>query len=143
MTTVLLVEDNPADARLTVEAFASVDRAIEIQVVSDGPEAISFLRNEGTYTDAPHPDMILLDLNLPKMDGREVLSYIKNDSRLKTSATCVLSSSGDDDDVRECHELLADYYIKKPIELDAYEGLIRNFHDHWHKMVVNAALRCS
>jgi CheY-like chemotaxis protein len=113
MTNVLLVEDNPADVRLTREAFAMVDSALELHVVGDGREAISVLNNEGIYTDAPRPDMILLDLNLPKMDGREVLSYIKNDSRLKAIPTCVLSSSGDDDDVRKCYERLANRYIKE------------------------------
>ena len=80
--------------------------------------------------------MILLDLNLPKMDGREVLSYIKNDSRLKAIPTCVLSSFGDDEDARKCHERLANRYFKKQIELDAFEDLIRSFYDHWYKKVV-------
>jgi CheY-like chemotaxis protein len=136
MTNVLLVEDNPADIRLTREAFAMVDSALELHVVGDGLEAISFLSNQGIYTDAPCPDMILLDLNLPRMDGREVLSYIKNDSRLKAIPTCVLSSSGDDDDVRKCYERLANCYIRKPLELDAFEDLIRSFHDYWYKKVV-------
>ena len=136
MTNVLLVEDNPADIRLTREAFAIVDSALELHVVCDGLQAISFLSNEGVYIDAPRPDMILLDLNLPKLDGRDVLSYIKNDSRFKAIPTCVLSSSGDDDDVRRCYERLANCYIKKPMELDAFEDLIRSFHDYWYKKVV-------
>jgi chemotaxis family two-component system response regulator Rcp1 len=136
MTHVLLVEDNPADIRLTREAFAMVDSTLELHVVGDGLEAISYLNNEGIYTDAPRPDMILLDLNLPKKDGREVLSFIKNDNRLKAIPTCVLSSSGDDEDVRKCYERLANWYITKPMELDALEDRIRRFHDYWYKRVV-------
>src|SRR5271154_305995 len=104
-TEVLLVEDSPGDVRLTREAFREADAAINLSVATDGVEAMAFLRNEGEYRNAPRPDLILLDLNLPKMDGREVLALIKADPNLRTNPTVILTPSEAKADIAKSYQL--------------------------------------
>ena len=128
---VLLVEDSPGDVRLTQEAFRDVNQLVYLHVVNDGVEAMAVLKQEGKLTHAPRPDMILLDLNLPKMDGREVLARIKVDENLKTIPTVILTTSADRTDILKSYELLANCYLTKPVELDQFEGLVKSINDFW------------
>ena len=128
---VLLVEDSPGDVRLTQEAFRDANKAIHLHVASDGVEAMAFLRHEGAHADAPRPDIILLDLNLPKMDGREVLAHIKEDNSLKTIPTVILTTSAAEADVVKSYQLQANCYLTKPVQLDAFEGLVKSINDFW------------
>jgi chemotaxis family two-component system response regulator Rcp1 len=128
---ILLVEDNPGDVRLTTEAFREVDPSIQVHVATDGVEAMEFLRREGTYVHAPRPDFILLDLNLPKMDGREVLIRLRADPSLKTVPTFILTTSIDGWDVVRSYELQANCYLRKPLELDGFEKLVRSINEFW------------
>ena len=128
---VLLVEDSPGDVRLTQEAFRDANRAIRLHVVADGVEAMAFLRQEGVHTHAPRPDMILLDLNLPKMDGREVLAHIKGDESLKTIPTVILTTSVAEADVLKSYQLKANCYLSKPVQLSAFESLVKSINDFW------------
>jgi chemotaxis family two-component system response regulator Rcp1 len=128
---VLLVEDSPGDVRLTQEAFRDANQSILLHVASDGVEAMAFLRHEGAHLDAPRPDLILLDLNLPKMDGREVLAHIKEDDNLKTIPTVILTTSDAESDVVKSYQLQANCYLTKPVELDAFESLVKSINDFW------------
>src|ERR1700704_463057 len=128
---VLLVEDSPGDVRLTQEAFRDANRSIHLHVVSDGVEAMTFLRKEGAHVNVPRPDLILLDLNLPKMDGREVLAHIKEDDSLKTIPTVILTTSEAEVDILKSYQLQANCYLSKPVQLDAFEGLVRSINDFW------------
>jgi two-component system, chemotaxis family, response regulator Rcp1 len=128
---VLLVEDNPGDARLAREAFCDVNKYIRLHLASDGMEAMAYLTRQGAHLDAPRPDLILLDLNLPKMDGREVLARIKGDESFKMIPTIVLSSSETDADVLRSYELQANCYIKKPAQWDAFDDLVRSINRFW------------
>jgi chemotaxis family two-component system response regulator Rcp1 len=128
---VLLVEDNPGDVRLTQEAFRDANRSIHLHVASDGVEALAFLRREGAYVDAPRPGMILLDLNLPRMDGREVLAHIKEDDSLKRIPTVILTTSDAEVDIVKSYQLQANCYLNKPVQLDAFEGLVKSINDFW------------
>jgi chemotaxis family two-component system response regulator Rcp1 len=128
---VLLVEDSPGDVRLTREAFRETNGAVVLHVASDGVEAMAFLRREGANAAAPRPDFILLDLNLPRMDGREVLEHIKRDPGLLTIPTVILTTSEADADVLRSYELNANAYLKKPVTLEAFEGLVRSINDFW------------
>jgi CheY-like chemotaxis protein len=128
---VLLVEDSPGDVRLTQEAFRDANRSIHLHVASDGVEAMAFLRREGTYVDKPRPDIILLDLNLPRMDGREVLVHIKEDDSLKTIPTVILTTSDSEADIVKCYQLQANCYLSKPVQLDAFESLVKSINDFW------------
>ena len=128
---VLLVEDNPGDVRLMVEAFRDANRSIRLHVAYDGVEAIAFLRREGAHADAPRPDFILLDLNLPRMDGREVLAHIKKDDSLRTIPTVILTTSEADADILKSYELNANAYLKKPVTLEAFESLVKSINDFW------------
>ena len=128
---VLLVEDSPGDVRLTTEAFRDANRMIHLHVASDGVEALAFLRNEGIYIDAPRPQFILLDLNLPKMDGREVLAHIKGDESLKTIPTIILTTSTAEEDIMRSYELQANCYLSKPVQLDEFEGVVKSINDFW------------
>jgi two-component system, chemotaxis family, response regulator Rcp1 len=128
---VLLIEDSPGDVRLTQEAFRDVNQLVYLHVVNDEVEAMAFLKQEGRLTHAPRPDMILLDLNLPKMDGREVLARIKEDENLKTIPTVILTTSADRTDILKSYELLANCYLTKPVELDQFEGLVKSINDFW------------
>jgi two-component system, chemotaxis family, response regulator Rcp1 len=128
---VLLVEDSPGDVRLTREAFHDANSSIHLHVASDGKEAMSFLRREGAHAQAPRPDLILLDLNLPKMDGREVLAHIKEDADLKTIPTVILTTSEAESDIAKSYQLHANCYLTKPVQLDEFETLVKSIHDFW------------
>jgi two-component system, chemotaxis family, response regulator Rcp1 len=129
--TVLLVEDSPGDVRLTREAFREFDGGLDLHVAVDGVDAICFLRREGIHVQAPRPDLILLDLNLPKMDGRQVLAEIKQDSDLKTIPTVILTTSDAEADVEAVYQLKANCYLAKPVEFDAFECLVKSISDFW------------
>ncbi|HNV27308.1 MAG TPA: response regulator, partial [Nitrospira sp.] len=118
---ILLVEDNPGDVRLTVEALKEAKVINHLTVVKDGVEALAFLRRQGSYTTAPRPHLILLDLNLPRKDGREVLADIKTDDNLKRIPVVVLTTSQDEQDVLKSYNLHANCYITKPIDLDQFD----------------------
>ena len=128
---VLLVEDSPGDVRLTQEAFRDVNMSIQLHVASDGVEAMAFLRREGAQLQAPRPDLILLDLNLPRMDGREVLAHIKADDNLRTIPTVILTTSEAEADIVKSYELQANCYLSKPVQFDAFEGLVKSINDFW------------
>ena len=128
---VLLVEDSPGDVELTREAFRDANRAIRLHVASDGVEALAFLRKEGGHAMAPRPDFILLDLNLPKMNGRELLAIIKADENLRTIPTVILTTSDAEADVLMGYQLQANAYLNKPVQLDAFEGLVVSLVDFW------------
>jgi chemotaxis family two-component system response regulator Rcp1 len=128
---VLLIEDSPGDVRLTQEAFRDANQSIQLHLVSDGVEAMAFLRRAGEHVHAPRPDMILLDLNLPRMDGREVLAQIKKDDSLKMIPTVILTSSDAETDIVQSYRLQANCYLSKPTQLDAFESLVRCINDFW------------
>ena len=128
---VLLVEDNPGDARLAREAFRDVNRAIHLHLASDGLEAMAYLKRQGEHHDAARPDLILLDLNLPKMDGREVLAHIKEDDDLKTIPTVILTTSDAEADIVTSYKLQANCYLSKPVQLEEFESLVRSINDFW------------
>jgi chemotaxis family two-component system response regulator Rcp1 len=128
---VLLVEDSPGDVRLTQEAFRDADPQIELCVAVDGVEAMAYLRREGAHIDASRPDFILLDLNLPKMDGREVLAHIKADNDLKTIPTVILTTSDAEVDVVTSYKLQANCYLSKPVQLEEFESLVKSINDFW------------
>jgi chemotaxis family two-component system response regulator Rcp1 len=128
---VLLVEDSPGDVRLTKEAFREANRSINLHVACDGVEAMAFLRKEGAHAAAPRPHLILLDLNLPKMDGREVLAHIKEDDDLKTIPTVILTTSEAEADIVTSYQLQANCYLSKPVQLDEFEALVRSINDFW------------
>jgi chemotaxis family two-component system response regulator Rcp1 len=128
---VLLVEDSAGDVRLTQEAFRDANMSVRLHIVSDGIEAMAFLRKEGAHSQAPRPDFILLDLNLPKMDGREVLTSIKKDESLKTIPTLILTTSEAEADIAKSYQLLANCYLCKPVQLDAFQSLVKSINDFW------------
>ena len=130
-TEVLLVEDSPGDVRLTREAFRVANKSIHLHVASDGVEAMAFLRREGVHISAPRPDLILLDLNLPKMDGRQVLALIKADAKLKTIPTVVLTTSELEADVASSYQLQVNCYLSKPAQWDAFATLVKSVIDFW------------
>jgi two-component system, chemotaxis family, response regulator Rcp1 len=128
---VLLVEDSPGDVRLTQEAFRDANSAIHLSVASDGVEAMAFLKHTGTHINSPRPDLILLDLNLPKMDGRQVLTHIKENADLKTIPTVILTTSDAESDIVKSYQLQANCYLTKPVQLDAFEALVKSINDFW------------
>ncbi len=128
---VLLVEDSPGDVRLTREAFRDANPSIHLHVVTDGAEAMSFLLRQGVHANVPRPELILLDLNLPKMDGREVLAHIKADANLKTIPTVILTTSDAEVDIVKSYQLQANCYLSKPVQLDAFEALVKSINDFW------------
>jgi two-component system, chemotaxis family, response regulator Rcp1 len=128
---VLLVEDNPGDVRLAREAFRDANKQIRLHLASDGLEAMAYLQQQGVHIGAPRPDLILLDLNVPKMDGREVLARIKADDKLKMIPTIVLSSSETDADVLISYQLQANCYLKKPAKWDAFDDLVKSVINFW------------
>ena len=133
---ILLVEDNPGDVRLTVEALKEAKVINHLTVVKDGVEALAFLRRQGSYTTAPRPHLILLDLNLPRKDGREVLADIKADDNLKRIPVVVLTTSQDEQDVLKSYNLHANCYITKPVGLDQFVRVVRSIEDFWLGIVV-------
>src|ERR1700683_1220604 len=128
---VLLVEDSPGDVRLTQEAFREAKTSINLHVATDGVAAMAFLRHEGNHSQVPRPDFILLDLNLPKMDGREVLAHIKDDDDLKTIPTIILTHSEGGVDILKSYQLQANCYLNKPVQLDEFEKVVRTVNEFW------------
>jgi chemotaxis family two-component system response regulator Rcp1 len=132
---VLLVEDSPGDVRLTQEAFHDANANVKLHVAVDGVEAMDFLRRRGRHIDAPRPDLVLLDLNLPKLDGREVLALVKKDSTLKTIPIVVLSTSDAEVDITTSYKLHANCYFTKPVDLDDFDDLVKRINDFWIEKV--------
>lgn len=133
---ILLIEDNPGDVRLTMEALKEAKVINNLTVLKDGIEALAFLRRQGQYAKAPRPHLILLDLNLPKKDGREVLADIKADHSLKHIPIVVLTTSQDEQDVLKSYNLHANCYITKPVDLEQFIRVVRSIEDFWLGIVV-------
>ena len=132
---ILLVEDNAGDARLTLEAFKEAKVINHLTVVNDGVKALSYLRREEPYTDAVAPDLILLDLNLPRMDGREVLAAIKADEHLMKIPVVVLTTSASQDDIARAYGSHANCYITKPVDLDQFLRVVHSIESFWLSLV--------
>ncbi len=132
---ILLVEDSPTDAMFAREALEYSKVVNNLHAVTNGVDAMSFLRRKGQYAKAPHPDLILLDLNMPKMDGREVLSKIKSDERLCVIPVVVLTSSKDEADVLRAYGLHANCYIVKPVDFDKFADVVRSIENFWFAVV--------
>ncbi len=132
---ILLVEDSPGDARLTKEGFDETGLRNTLHVVKDGVEAMAFLRREDVYADAPAPDLILLDLNLPRKSGREVLAEIKQDPAFKRIPVVVLTTSAAESDILEAYGLHANCYITKPFDLDKFIHTVKSIEDFWLTIV--------
>lgn len=132
---ILLVEDNPGDVRLAVEALKEGKVHNNLHVVGDGVEAMMFLRREGKYALSPRPDLILLDLNLPKKDGREVLAEIKADEKLRRIPVVVLTTSKAEQDILRTYDLHANCYITKPVDLEQFIAVVRSVEDFWLTVV--------
>jgi two-component system, chemotaxis family, response regulator Rcp1 len=133
---VLLVEDSPGDVRLTREAFKDAKVHINLHVAADGAKAMAFLKREGEYATAPRPDLILLDLNLPKKDGREVLAEIKEDPTLKTIPVVVLTTSSSEADILRSYQLHANCYITKPVGLEGFLTVVKSIDSFWLSVVM-------
>lgn len=131
----LLAEDNPGDVRLTKEALRESKISNNLNVVPDGVEAMAFLRREGKYADAPRPDVILLDLNLPKKDGREVLAEVKADPSLRLIPVVIITSSEAEQDVLKTYELYANCYVTKPVDLEQFIKVIQSIETFWLTIV--------
>jgi CheY-like chemotaxis protein len=132
---ILLVEDNPGDIRLTQEALREGSLNPDLHVVKDGVEAIAFLKKEADYSSKPSPDLILLDLNLPKKDGREVLAEIKTDPKLKHIPVVVLTTSDAEQDISRMYDLHANCFITKPVDLDEFMKVVRRVEEFWFSIV--------
>jgi chemotaxis family two-component system response regulator Rcp1 len=132
---ILLVEDNPGDVRLTREAFKEGKLRNHLSVVGDGIEALAFLRREGPYAIAPRPDLILLDLNLPKKDGRDVLAEIKAEEALKRIPVVVLTTSNAEKDILRTHDLPASCYITKPVDFAEFITVVKLIEDFWFTII--------
>jgi two-component system response regulator len=132
---VLMVEDDPGDAELTQELLEEVDFAVNVNVVDDGVKAVAYLRHEGDYTWAVRPDLILLDLNLPRKDGREVLQEIKNDHNLKHIPVIILTTSDADDDILKSYKLGASAFITKPVSLEQFTKIVDSIQNFWFTVV--------
>lgn len=128
---ILLVEDNEGDVRLIREVLGEVNKTARLHVVSDGAEAMDFLRYQGPYINAPRPQLILLDLTLPKIHGREVLARIKANPHLQTIPVIVMTSSRADSDLVTCYQLKANAYLRKPDGLNDFEALVKSLNDFW------------
>ncbi|WP_054773882.1 response regulator [Methylogaea oryzae] len=131
----MLVEDNPGDVRLTQEALYESKVRNNLNIVGDGQEALAFLRREGKYADAPRPDVILLDLNLPKKDGREVLAEIKADPSLKRIPVVVITSSEAEQDIIKSYDLHVNCYVSKPMDLDQFVRVVQSIETFWLTIV--------
>jgi CheY-like chemotaxis protein len=125
------VEDNPGDVRLAQEAFAEAGTPVHISAVPDGIEALAFLRQQGDYAGAPVPDLILLDLNMPRMDGRQTLAEIKLDPELRVIPVLVLTTSQAESDIAQCYDLHANCYIAKPVDLDQFLDIVQSIERFW------------
>jgi len=132
---ILLVEDNPGDVRLTREALREGKIHNNLAVVEDGVEALRYLRGEGPYAGSPRPDVILLDLNLPRKDGREVLEEVKADPRLRTIPIVVLTSSDAERDVVRAYDLHANCYVTKPVDLEQFINVVKSIESFWFSIV--------
>jgi two-component system, chemotaxis family, response regulator Rcp1 len=132
---ILLVEDNPGDVRLTQEALKEGKVRNNLNVITDGVNALAFLRREGQYTHAPRPDVILLDLNLPKKDGREVLAEIKTDPHLKRIPVVILTTSEAEQDILKTYNLHANCYITKPVDLEQFITVVKSIEGFWFSVV--------
>jgi len=132
---ILLVEDSPGDVRLTREAFKDARVLVNLQVAVDGEEAMAFLKREGKYSSKPRPDIILLDLNLPKKDGRAVLAEIKEDPKLQTIPVVILTTSASEADVLKSYSLHANCYITKPVDLDGFLKVVKSIDGFWLSVV--------
>jgi CheY-like chemotaxis protein len=132
---VLLVEDNPGDARLTIEAFKDAKVHLQLHVVTDGVQAIEFLQRRGEYAGCPRPDLVLLDLNLPRKDGREVLAEVKSDAALKTIPVVILTTSASEADIQRTYLLHANCFISKPVDMDGFLSVVRSIDDFWLSVV--------
>ena len=132
---ILLVEDNPGDVRLTMEAWKEGKIRNHLHVAEDGVEALSFLRKEGKHAQAARPDLILLDLNLPRKDGREVLAEIKKDPNLKHIPVVILTTSKAEQDILKTYDLHANCYITKPLDMDQFIRVVRSIEDFWLSIV--------
>ena len=132
---ILLVEDNPGDVRLTVEALKEAKVLNSLETVDDGVKALAFLRKEGPYAEAKRPDLILLDLNLPRKDGRQVLEEIKQDPGLKAIPVVILTSSKAEEDILRSYNLHANCYVTKPVDLERFLEVVRLIEDFWLTVV--------
>ena len=132
---ILLVEDNPGDIRLAEEAFGDAQVANNLRTARDGEEALSYLRQEGSHSQATRPDLILLDLNLPKKGGREVLREIKADDGVKRIPVIILTTSGDEEDISQAYGLNASSYVRKPVDLDGFIEVVAAIEAFWMKYV--------
>jgi chemotaxis family two-component system response regulator Rcp1 len=132
---VLLVEDSAGDVRLAQEAFRASDKPIHLHVVGDGIEALSFLRHEGTHKNAPRPNLVLLDLNLPKMDGREFLAVVKSDASLNSIPMIILTASDAKEDVAYCYQHHANCFVRKPGQWTTFESVVKDMNQFWLFMV--------
>jgi CheY-like chemotaxis protein len=132
---ILLVEDNPGDVGLTRETLLDSKLLNHMSVASNGVEAMAYLRREGKYVDRTRPDLILLDLNLPRKDGREVLAEIKADERLRRIPVVVLTTSSAEEDILETYDLHANCYITKPVNLDQFSAVVRAIEEFWFTIV--------
>jgi len=130
-----MIEDNPSDVRLTIEAFKDAKVRNTMHVAVDGEDAMAFLTCTGPYADAPRPDLILLDLNLPKKNGREVLAEIKSHPDLKRIPVVVLTTSDDEKDILNAYDLHVNAYIKKPVDLDQFIKIVEAVEDFWLTVV--------
>ena len=132
---ILLVEDNPGDVRLTKETLKDAKLMVDLHVVGDGVEAMAFLRQEGKHASAPCPDLVLLDLNLPKKDGREVLAEIKQDPDLRRIPVVVLTISNAEEDILKSYNLHANAYVNKPLDLEQFAKITKAIEDFWFTVV--------
>ncbi len=135
MLEILLVEDNPADVRMMIETFKKGKMQTNLRVAIDGVEAMAFLSREGEYINMPRPDIILLDLKIPKKDGKEVLSEIKNDPDLKRIPVIIVTASDAEKDVLESYNLYANCYIIKPVGLDRFRAVMESIENFWFTVV--------
>jgi len=132
---ILLVEDNPGDVRLTIEALKESKIINNLNVVTDGEEAIKYLNKQGEYSDKPRPELILLDLNLPRKDGREVLAEIKQDEKFKRIPVVILTTSQAEEDILKTYNLHANCYITKPVDIDQFIKVVKSVGDFWFSIV--------
>jgi chemotaxis family two-component system response regulator Rcp1 len=132
---ILLVEDNPGDVRLTIEALEENKFYVDLDVAKDGEEALGFLRQQGQYADARRPNLILLDLNLPRKDGREVLTEIKSDPDLQRIPVVILTTSQAEEDVLRTYNLHANCYVTKPVDLDQFIKVVKSIEEFWFTIV--------
>lgn len=132
---ILLIEDNPADVILIQEAFKEARIGNRIGLAADGEEALQYLRREGSFAEAARPDLILLDLHLPKRSGREVLAEIKNDPDLAEIPVIILTTSAEDEDIHQAYRLHANCYLTKPVDIDSFLALVRGIDAFWLTLV--------